>query len=443
MTRAQQPGIRGYVGAHLHRRLFVWFGLAILATGATVFLTMDLLGSHASRGWTAERERISRFVSGRFARVWDDPVERTELARSMARDLDVAVRLQDATGTILANVGYRGHCRWSWHVPVASALGHVGTAQVCADRHRHGAPLRTLVLTLAAAGLVLWAIAGRVSRRIARPLAHLTRVTDEIGQGNLSSRTALDQWHRSDELGALGASVNHMAERIERQLRDQRELLASVSHELRTPLTRIRLLLGLAEGGTVDATLLRDLDNEVVEMDTLVGELLANARVDFHALAPHRLDAGDVARRAVERAGLPSTSADVHEASGEVIADATLLARALAALLDNASKYGAPPVVVRVRPSDDGRSVSFHVEDRGRGFPPGDEERLMTAFARGTDTTTEHAPGVGLGLSLVRKIAEAHGGRCYARNRVEGGACVVIELPRELRARHAATGARA
>jgi signal transduction histidine kinase len=295
-----------------------------------------------------------------------------------------------------------------------------------------------LVLALLAACSVLWAIAGGVARRIAWPLRQLTLVTREIGEGNLSSRAGLCNWKRHDEIGELGLAINEMAERIERQLRDQRELLATVSHELRTPLTRVRLLLELAEASGADPKIAREIDGEVMEMDKLVGELLAGARVDFHALAPRLLDAGDVARRAVERSTLTDAQVVVADDAGELMADPTLLGRALVALLDNAKKYGAPPVTVRVRAQDADRGVLFEVEDRGQGFAPGDEERLMTAFTRGRDTAPDDVRGIGLGLSLVRKIAEAHGGRAFAKNVDGGGACVAIELPREPRARRPA-----
>ncbi len=434
-------GLRQYVNARMHRRLFVWFGLAILAAAATAAGTMHLVGRTGGggiRNWNLERARLATFVGGRFARVWNSPVERDELASAMARELDLGVRLTDMSGNALASVSFPPRCRWRMALPVPTALGPEGLVEICGDRHHAPPPPGLLLVAVLAACAMLWAIAGRVARRIAQPLGQLTRVAREIGEGNLSSRAALCGWRRNDEIGALGEAVNEMAERLERQLKDQRELLATVSHELRTPLTRIRLLLELAEGSGADPKMLREVDAEIVEMDKLVGELLAGARVDFHALAPRAVDAVEIARRAVERAALEGSTVDASDDAGTLMADPTLLARALAALLDNAKKYGAPPVVVRVHPTDDGRAVAFDVDDAGAGFAAGDEERLMTAFARGRDTAPDDARGIGLGLSLVRRIAEAHGGRAYARTLPGGGARVAIEIPREPRARRPA-----
>jgi signal transduction histidine kinase len=422
----------------MHRRLFVWFGIAIVAAAATVAVASHALTNGGSRGWNAERTRITNFVGHRFAHAWNDATERADLTRSISGDLDLDLRVEDASGRRLEDTGFPARCRWQWTAPVVQNGVSIGRVLACADRHRPGPRPGMLVLALLAACSVLWAIAGGVARRIAWPLRQLTLVTREIGEGNLSSRAGLCNWKRHDEIGELGLAINEMAERIERQLRDQRELLATVSHELRTPLTRVRLLLELAEASGADPKIAREIDGEVMEMDKLVGELLAGARVDFHALAPRLLDAGDVARRAVERSTLTDAQVVVADDAGELMADPTLLGRALVALLDNAKKYGAPPVTVRVRAQDADRGVLFEVEDRGQGFAPGDEERLMTAFTRGRDTAPDDVRGIGLGLSLVRKIAEAHGGRAFAKNVDGGGACVAIELPREPRARRPA-----
>src|SRR4051812_2282806 len=205
-------GMRHYYSAHLHRRLFWWFGASIFFTGFIFFL-MSRYGNHAH-------------------------------------------------------------------------------------------PPRTFVIFCVPA-LVLWAVSGKVARRIAQPIYDIVRVTKEIGEGKLSARAGL-HCAGIDELGLLAQSINDMAARIERQLADQKQLLAEVSHELRTPLARIRLLVELARGGKLDPGTLDEIEHEAVEIDALVGELLASARLDFAALAKRPLDAADVARRAAERASLPA-----------------------------------------------------------------------------------------------------------------------------------------
>jgi two-component system OmpR family sensor kinase len=292
----------------------------------------------------------------------------------------------------------------------------------------HAHPPRTFVIFFVPA-LVLWAVSGKVARRIAQPIYDLVRVTKEIGDGKLSARAGLD-CSGIDELGLLAQSINDMATRIERQLADQKQLLAEVSHELRTPLARIRLLVELARSGKLDPGTLDEIEHEAVEIDALVGELLASARLDFSALNKRPLDAGDVARRAAERAGLPAEALKIELTETKFQGDATLMARALSNLLDNAKKHGgcSPTLTVRER----ARALLFQVDDDGPGFPPGEIDRITSALARGERPRREARPegSLGLGLALVFRIARAHDGRLTFENRPEGGARVTLEVPR-------------
>jgi two-component system OmpR family sensor kinase len=292
----------------------------------------------------------------------------------------------------------------------------------------HAGPPRAFVFFFVPA-LVLWAVSGKVARRIAQPIYDLVRVTKQIGEGKLSARAALDR-SGIDELGLLAQSINDMAARIERQLADQKQLLAEVSHELRTPLARIRLLVEIARGGKLEPANLDEIEREAVEIDALVGELLASARLDFSALVKRPLDAADLARRAVERAGLPPQTVAIDSQEPGFEGDATLMARALANLLDNARKHGGSAAVLRVR--NRGRLVLFEVEDDGPGFPPGEIERITSALASGERPRREARKegSLGLGLALVHRIAVAHDGRLSFENRPEGGARITLEIPR-------------
>jgi signal transduction histidine kinase len=342
-ARERRPGwrrrirdeLRLHYGAHLHRRLFRWFGVAIfLSVGATI------MASHLGRAWLTAHPGRAVFLFG---------------------------------------------------IPA----------------------------------LCLWIAAGRIARRISRPIYELTRVAQDIGQGNLAARASLG--HASiGEIGVLSTAFNDMASRLERQLTEQRELLAAVSHELRTPLARIRLLVEIARQATVTPATLDDIEREAIEIDTLVGELLASARLEFQAVTRKPLEAGEVARRALERAGEDVGKLAPVPAALPFVADPTLVARALANLIDNARKHGGGLDGMVVR-SGDG-VVVFEVSDRGPGFAPGDEARVFDRFYRGAAEAAHHG-SLGLGLSLVRRIAVAHGGRADAGNRPGGGASVTLELP--------------
>ncbi len=292
-------------------------------------------------------------------------------------------------------------------------------------------PVRALFL-FGAPAAVLWVAAGKVARRIARPLYHMTRAAQDLGSGNLTARVATDDLG-FDELGVLSHAFNEMAARLERQRADERELLAAVSHELRTPLARIRLLVEIGRQGTEGGPrTLDEIEREAIEIDALVGELLASAKLEFQAVTPKPLDAVEVARRALERAGEPVDKLQAPAGAVPLGADPTLLARALANLVDNARKHGGglQRLAVSVAQAGEGQGwVAFTVTDGGPGFAPGDEARVFDRFYRGAGSGHAHG-SLGLGLSLVKRIADAHGGRVSAANQPAGGARLVLELPR-------------
>jgi two-component system, OmpR family, sensor kinase len=413
-----------FVRERLQRRLFAWFGFTILFTVLAVSAVMGATGD-GEASWRREGQRVQAFVGGRFARVWDAPAEREELARAIARDLDITVVLEGVDHAAIDTFG--PSCRKSpVRMPVESngqILGYVG---VCAGRYAAFHTSR-VALALFVTGLVLWTASSRIARRLSRPVGELARVAQELGAGNFAARVRLPDRHRFGEMAALAVTMNDMAARIERHLAQQRELLAAVSHELRTPLARIRILTEMARDQGTSAKTLDDLDREVVEMDALVGDLLASSRMDFAVLSRRPLDAVEAASRALERAGADPAALVVEREGGEggaipIQADATLLGRGLANLIDNARKHGGGVEALKVKRANG--HVAFEVEDHGEGFVEGEEGRIFEPFYRRSEQGS-----LGLGLALVKRIAEAHGGRAYAENRGEGGARVGVELP--------------
>jgi signal transduction histidine kinase len=284
-------------------------------------------------------------------------------------------------------------------------------------------PLVAVLVSATILGIASWAVAARLGR----PLADLARVTSEIGQGNLKSRARLG-WHEAGEVGALAESINDMAQRIEKQLGDQRELVAAVSHEIRAPLSRLRVLVEILRSRDVEPDTISKLEREIVEIDSLVGDLLASSRLEFSLLSPRPLDAAEVATEALDRAGLSPSLLAVRTKDAAFDGDPTLVARALANLLDNAARHAGSATELVVRDAEGGR-LAFDVVDRGPGISPDVLPRLFEAFQSG-QASRRGSSSLGLGLSLVRRIAEAHGGTALAENLPEGGARLTLVLAR-------------
>lgn len=434
-------GLARYVRARMHRRIFAWFGASIVMSGAAALVVLSLVAPDDSR-WRDDWDRFRAFVGERYADVWDDPAARDRLGAEMAGDLRLSVRLLDDRGATLATYGDRSCDTPGFVTPVRSSpeLPSRGEVWICAPPGHHGRGWLMAMAGLGAACFVIWAAAGMAARRLTAPLWDVARVARDIGDGKLGSRVMLPERHHIGEMGILAESVNDMASRIEKQLRDQKELLAAVSHELRTPLGHIRVILetmrdapGASDEKARTETEKRidELEKEVCEVDDLVGELLASSRLTFDTLAHRKLEALDVAARALERTGLDLSLLESAEESVPFDGDATLLGRALANLLENAKRHGGGVAAMRIEATPD--EVVFVVEDRGPGFSDVELQKVFESFYRGDHRAGASHGSLGLGLSLVRRIAEAHGGRAWAENRQGGGAKVGIRIARARR----------
>jgi signal transduction histidine kinase len=369
-----------------------------------------LLGSG---GYRSELSNVERFVGARFAEVWDSPEHRRRLASEVELSFGVLVTIRDTEGRLV--YGEPSRCgKADFRLNIDGTRGRLGTMAVCWNHMpRHG----TVVLIGLFVGLAaLWRFSGKIARRLARPIDELMRVAREIGQGNLAARMRLHRHHR-DEVGEIAEVVNDMAVRIERQVSGQRELLAAVSHEIRTPLARLRVLVELERTKPEDPKRLDAIEAELVEIDSLVGQLLAQSKLDFSALDRRRLNAAELGHAALERAGLPPQLLTDRSEGACVLVDPSLIARALANLIDNAERHGQGLTELLIRREQ--RWVILEALDQGSGIASAVLPRLFAPFERGGNNA-----GLGLGLALVERIARAHGGSAFALSRQGGGASV-------------------
>jgi two-component system OmpR family sensor kinase len=305
-----------------------------------------------------------------------------------------------------------------------------------ADRSETLAGLRDELLIAGPIALALATLAGYGLAGLSlRPVESMRRRAAAISAETPGERLPVPQ--ARDEVGRLGETLNAMLERLEAALNRERDFVADAGHELRTPLALLRteLELALRHGGSVEELreAIRRSSEEVDRLAQLAEDLLLIARSDRGRL-PLRLEtlaARDLLTAIASRFEWRAQEAGRAVAAVDPVAvhvrgDRIRLEQALGNLVDNALRYGQGEV--RLSVAETNGQVELHVTDEGGGFPP---ELLGRAFER--FTRSDHARsrgGSGLGLSIVRVIAEAHGGTARAANRSDGGADVWVAVPR-------------
>lgn len=279
-----------------------------------------------------------------------------------------------------------------------------------------------------------------IVRTLTRRLERLQDGVQQWGQGDLSIRVPETG---QDEVAFLAKRFNHAAERIqtlvqshESLLASQKSLLANASHELRSPLTRIRMGLELM-GPSATPAFRDEISRNISELDQLIEEILLASRLDARDADMGTIESVDLIGLAAEECARVDAEFDVQfdastDAAGSsrtelsVQGVSKLLRRAVRNLLENARRYGAGSIHLTLRQTP--QLAEIRVDDRGPGVPVALQARIFEPFYR-LPGATERDGGVGLGLALVKSIAERHGGRAYCESRPGGGACFVIELP--------------
>ncbi len=289
--------------------------------------------------------------------------------------------------------------------------------------------LRARILLIGGFAVAFAAIAGWVAaKRLTRSLRQLTTAA-----GHVSSTGRLDievpESGGRDEVGQLGKAFSSMLGALSRSRNEQQRLVQDAGHELRTPLTSLRTNVDvLRRHGDMPAEMrqkiLADLDTEVGELSALVEEVVAvgSGRTSDEPSRPlHLSEAVDAAVERVRRRTGRTITVDADKAV--VVAQRSLLERAITNLLDNAAKFddGDEPIEVTAR----GGTVS--VRDHGPGIPSDDLARVFDRFFRSVASRSQ--PGSGLGLSIVTEVAAAHRGSTFADNHPDGGAIVGFTLP--------------
>ncbi|PAZ12070.1 two-component sensor histidine kinase [Streptomyces sp. SA15] len=296
---------------------------------------------------------------------------------------------------------------------------------------------RTLILMVAvvvAAGLFGWWLARRITRR----LVILTSAAEDVARTRrLGIQVPVTGY---DEVGRLGRAFDRMLGRLAQSEEDQRRLVQDAGHELRTPLTSLRTNISLLRRidelpPATREELVADLTQEARELTDLVNELVDLAAGQSDTEPPQRVDLADLAEEVAGLARRRTGREILVRASGDTTTDGRpgMLTRAISNLVENAAKFdsdGTAPIELdiagpaRPGPSSSVGSGSVRVEvlDRGPGISDRDLIRVFDRFYRAADARS--LPGSGLGLSIVREVALAHGGAPFAVRREGGGAVI-------------------
>jgi two-component system sensor histidine kinase MprB len=267
-----------------------------------------------------------------------------------------------------------------------------------------------------------------VSRAALAPVRRLTQTAEEVSETRDLSRR-IDVRGR-DELSRLASTFNTMLAALEDSARAQRQFVSDASHELRTPLTSLRTNIEVLS--REDALppeereqLLRDVEDQLIEMSVLVAELVELAREDEHVHEPEDVRLDLVAAEAIERTrrNRPGVRFNPHLDESLVRGVPATIERAVSNLLDNAAKWSPPggeiDVVVR-----DGEVA---VRDRGPGIAEEDVPFIFDRFYRAPSARS--MPGSGLGLAIVRQVADTHGGTIAVEKPEGGGTRMRLRLP--------------
>ena len=277
-----------------------------------------------------------------------------------------------------------------------------------------------------------------IMRRLTLRLEALQRGVERWGSGDLSARVNTGG---RDEIAFLAERFNHAAERIETLMESHKSLLANASHELRSPLARIRMSLELTPLARSSPQRM-EISRSITELDQLIDEILLASRLDAKQADAEPFESLDLTGLAAEECARTHAelSAELGPDAGGVAGSSAhsltvqgsprLLRRLIRNLLENARRYSTGDVnleLAKLRVGSRTLAV-ITVHDRGPGVPAAQRERIFEPFYR-LPGASERDGGVGLGLALVKSIAQRHGGTVRCEARPGGGASFIVELP--------------
>lgn len=288
-----------------------------------------------------------------------------------------------------------------------------------------------MILIFVCAALTLW-----VYRSVLRPLSKLQEATRKIRDGNLDFTLDIEE---DDEIGELCQDFEEMRIRLKESAEqkiqydnENKELISNISHDLKTPITAIKgyvegILDGVASSPEKLDKYIRTIYNKANDMDRLIDELTFYSKIDTNKI-PYtfsRINVNGYFRDCAEEVGLDMESRGIElgyfnyvNEDVEVIADAEQMKRVINNIISNSVKYlDKPKGIINIRIKDVGDFIQVEIEDNGKGIAAKDLPYIFDRFYRTDSSRNSSKGGSGIGLSIVKKIIEDHGGRIWATSK--------------------------
>ena len=412
-----------------YRSIFVKLMAIMLVTAASLLLMVASFTELVISPNVATSRRLVAEYAHALAASSPD----LERARELAAQLDLKIRYEGPDGTwetapglpSIAEVrAYRSR-RHDFYIAPGSNGGTYLISWELGWRMRdfHHTMLWLLHIPMVAIVFLAYVIL----RHILRPLRSLQEGVTRLSEGQLD--VVVPRWTR-DELGVLTDAFNQMVRRIGEMVRARDQLLLDVSHELRSPLTRIKVALALLPESDKGRRIAAD----VAEMEAMITELLELERLrEGRGMRTERRDLVPILREVAEsfQDRQPGVRLLLREGPSEILLDidGEKMRTVLRNLLENALKYSLPDSrPVEVSAIESGETVVVRVTDDGPGIPEPDLANLFEPFFRVDRSRSKKSGGYGLGLSICKRILEAHGGSIAVANNAGRGATFTLTL---------------
>lgn len=405
-----KPGLFGR-----HRTLLFRSYLFLVAGLLSVAALLDLGFGYLESSLAPDEDRwpavALRLIESELAAA--APERRTALAEALSRDIGITIRLLDrddiaspaeTSAAIETLVDANGNRAFLYAAPMLEKLVYLGPVETAHE---------SLVLRLLPPlfYLSIFVVVGLWLRPLLKDLNLIASAAQRFAA---DYREPLSTANKTTQLTSLAGNLDDMSARLSGLIQSQKELIAALSHEMRTPLARIRFALAVIDNNA-DAKLkarIGDLNGDVQEIDQLIATMLDYARLDHPDLRMNWQHVPIEPWLAEIRDKLhhPGKALELvtDDSLDAVWMDPHLMGLAVSNLLSNAGRYAQSRIRCRVGASDGSQQIEVH--DDGDGIPESERESVFKAFTRLDDSRNRDTGGYGLGLAIVSRIVELHGG---------------------------------